>query len=288
MALVLGIGIATVDTLFTVERFPAENDKVRANAVQTRRGGNATNTLVVLSQLGHRAAWGGVLADNATSTPIVEDLNSHRIDLRCCKRVPTGSAPVSFILQTRHAATRTIVHYRDLPEFTHEDFTRIDLAPFDWIHFEGRNCQDTRRMLLHANQTRTGKTRISLEVEQARKNIEDLFESCDVLMFSQRYAEQRGFDDPLAFLLSASATLPRHVLTCTWGANGAAATDPSTPPFRCPAFNPATVVDTVGAGDTFNAGIIDALLRGDPLPTALAAACRLAGEKCGRTGLRLG
>ena len=43
-------------------------------------------------------------------------------------------------------------------------------------------------------------------------------------------------------------------------------------------------MDTIGAGDTFNAAVIDALLRGESLGASLAYACRLAGAKCGQPG----
>lgn len=46
------------------------------------------------------------------------------------------------------------------------------------------------------------------------------------------------------------------------------------------AFAPGPVIDTLGAGDTFNAGVIYSLNRGKTWKEAVEFACRLAGTKC--------
>jgi ketohexokinase len=44
-------------------------------------------------------------------------------------------------------------------------------------------------------------------------------------------------------------------------------------------------VDTLGAGDTFNAAVIDGCLGGLDTGATLQRACLLAGRKCGQIGL---
>ena len=43
-------------------------------------------------------------------------------------------------------------------------------------------------------------------------------------------------------------------------------------------------MDTLGAGDTFNAGFVHRLSLGSSVEEALTFACRLAGAKCGMLG----
>jgi ketohexokinase len=95
MPRILAIGIATVDIVNLVSEYPAEDSEVRA------LGGNATNTLVVLSQLGHRVAWGGVLAEDADSVHIQNDLRMHHVDLRHVRRQAHGKNPTSYILSSQ-------------------------------------------------------------------------------------------------------------------------------------------------------------------------------------------
>ena len=54
--------------------------------------------------------------------------------------------------------------------------------------------------------------------------------------------------------------------------------------FVCPASPPSKLLDTLGAGDTFNAGLIHYLSQGKDLEAALQFACKLAGAKCGMVG----
>ena len=284
MSRILGIGIATLDIINSVDGYPAEDAEVRTLRQQLRRGGNCTNTLVVLSQLGHRCAWGGVLAAEPDSEHIRADLARHRIDLGAVRTLERGKVPTSYITLNQRNGSRTIVHYRDLPEFGAEDFAHIDLGDFDWLHFEGRNVAATRRMLQHAAEAVPAIPR-SVEIEKPRADIEQLFPHADVLLFSRHFAHARGYHDPQRFLADIVRETPAVTRVLAWGEAGAYAVDRSGRPLHSPAYPPPQLIDTLGAGDTFNAGIIDALLRGGGLDAALHHACQLAGRKCGHEGL---
>jgi len=285
MAAVLAIGIATLDIINTVEGYPDEDAEVRANSQRVCLGGNAANTLVVLSQLGHRCTWGGVWVDESDGQRILADLNNYRIDTSPCRVETQGKVPTSYILLNQHNGSRTIVHYRDLPEFSFADFEQINLSAFDWLHFEGRNVAETARMLARVKTIRPTLP-VSLEVEKPRPDIEQLFSNVDVLLFSRQFA--RTYHNEAAhFLRTIHQQAPNTRLICAWGANGAYALETDGTFLHSPAYPPPRVVDTLGAGDTFNAGIIDSLCRQPDLTIALNDACQLAGNKCGQVGFRL-
>lgn len=283
MARILAVGIATLDIINEVARFPPEDSEVRALAQRQTRGGNATNTLVVLSQLGHDCSWAGVLADDPATLPILADLEQYGIDLRYCQRMP-GKQPTSYILLSRHNGSRSIVHYRDLPEFSEQAFSAVPLDAFDWLHFEGRNCLATSHMLATARR-KAPQLPCSVELEKPRPDSEKLYGQAQLLMFSRPFAEAEGYHTATAFLTAMQARVPHADLVCSWGAEGAYALDRDGLLHRQTAFVPPRVIDTLGAGDTFNAGLIDARVRGQDMASALQAACRLAGRKCGQLGL---
>lgn len=282
MARILAVGIATVDFINEVASYPPEDAEVRAISHSVRRGGNATNTLVVLSQLGHSCEWAGVWVDEPRAAIVCADLERYAIGRGYCRRVTQGSLPASYITCSRATGSRTIVHYRDLPEYDFQSFARIPLQGFDWVHFEGRNVQETLRMMEHVHAVSPG-LRVSLEVEKHRDGIELLFPCADLLLISQAFAEHRG-TPPQVLLQALSRELPHADIVCAMSERGAVGIRNNGELLSAPASPPGMLLDTVGAGDTFNAAMIDAVLRGESLGASLDGACRLAGKKCGQYG----
>ena len=283
MANILAIGIAALDIINTVAGYPEEDAEVRALEQRVCRGGNATNTLVVLSQLGHRCTWGGVWVDEPDGKRILDDLVCYAIDIHPCRVESEGKVPTSYILLNQYNGSRTIVHYRNLPEFSFADFEKINLSGFDWLHFEGRNVLETVQMLERVRQLRPTLP-ISLEVEKPRSQIEQLFNQVNVLLFSKHFAQHYAYNDGETFLRTMQQQVPHARLVCAWGEQGGYALETDGHFWHSPAYPPSRVVDTLGAGDTFNAGIIDSLCRQQDLATALDQACQLAGKKCGQVG----
>ena len=74
---------------------------------------------------------------------------------------------------------------------------------------------------------------------------------------------------------------------CAWGDSGAAAADANGTKYTSAAFPPAGgVVDTLGAGDTFNGAVISVLAGGGDLGAAVDVGCRVAGAKVGQRGFQ--
>jgi ketohexokinase len=274
------VGVATLDIVNRVANYPAEDSEVRALTQTQRIGGNAANTAIVLAQLGADAAWVGNLAQSAE---IVEQgFARYGVDASLAVRVPNATIPTSYILLSDWNGSRSIVHYRDLPEYRAEDFCKLDLRECDWVHFEGRAIDQLTAMLVAVS--RICGLPVSLEVEKPREGIEALFEHADLLLFSRDYAQATGFRDAAEFL----KTLPEGlVATCTWGADGAWAIDQGGQLIHEASESLTDVVDTIGAGDVFNAAMVHALSSGRSLAQALAGAVSLASLQCTRDGLDL-
>ncbi|HWR96964.1 MAG TPA: PfkB family carbohydrate kinase [Candidatus Methanoperedens sp.] len=282
MARILCVGNAVLDLVFTVPHHPAADEELRAASLRVAAGGNAANTARVLRALGHEVSLGAVLADHPAGAPLEEELRRTGVDLSPCRRV-AGMPSLSAVLIPQDGAHRTIVHHGATPEYDREDFARLDLSRWRWAHFESRPGEGTVRMVRHARRFAPDLL-LSLEAEKLRAGIEEAFPLARLVLFSRGYAEAAGAARPVPFLQDMRARVPHSLLAVAWGAEGAWGIEADGTLLHEPASPPARVVDTLGAGDSFNAGMIGALAAGKSLRRALGEACRLAGRKVGQIG----
>lgn len=280
---ILIVGNAVLDIVLAVEHTPHEDEEMRADARHMELGGNGANTARVLARLGRRVTLLSTVADDTEAAILCRLLDEEGVGTQLLKRIEGADTPVSYILLDAKTGARTIVHHRELAELRLEDFEASSTTNYGWLHFEGRNIAEVARMIERSRASEPG-GRISIEIEKPRAGIEGLIPSADLVLFSRAYAEAKGHDSAASLLAAMHAHGPHGWMTCTWGAEGAWLIDARGELTHCPAFEPTTVVDTIGAGDVFNAAMIAGLASAlDPIET-LQDATHLASKKVGQHG----
>ncbi|KAI4138747.1 MAG: hypothetical protein LQ341_004523, partial [Variospora aurantia] len=304
-----------------VDHYPAEDEKLRASSIVRRRGGNCPNTVEVFQQLLDlnkntnpvSLALCAVLPSKSSSGyQEIKASFAPVTDLtRCICREDNSEPASSYIIRSRAVDSRTIINYNGLREMSLEEFASVadELGErMGYCHFEVRSCgfqasrhtefqgripDVTRGCIQHLRHNHPN-VKISVEVEKhGREGLQGLAVLADVVFYSKSWAQGNGYKSAEE-CLHAQATLTSNasLLLCTWGESGASALElPSRRYVERPAYKTmgAKVVDTVGAGDTFIAGILFGLTchtTNWTVDRQLEFANELAGRKVVQEGLR--
>jgi fructoselysine 6-kinase len=237
-----------------------------------RVGGNALNVALELARAGHATAYLGAVGTDARGRLVLEGARAGRVDV---SRVIVAEGPTGV----------TIVGHDDDGErrFVSEDYGvaaeyRIPssdeplLRMARWVH-----ASRQPDIALWSAGVRAAGARVSLDLNDGGSD--GLDTAVDVAFASAAEVDEDAAEALARSLRSRGAELA----VVTLGSAGSLAqTEEGT--WRQPAI-PVEVVDSLGAGDAFIAGVIGALLAGGDVPTALRAGAHAGADACTRVGL---
>jgi len=111
MSHILLTGIVVLDIINQLDSYPREDSEVRAIKQQIRRGGNASNTATVLSQLGHNCTLAASLSNDPSGHFLINDLDENSIQLALTSTAQEYTSPTSYITLNIQNGSRSIIHY---------------------------------------------------------------------------------------------------------------------------------------------------------------------------------
>ncbi|KAL7931154.1 Ribokinase-like protein [Trichoderma chlorosporum] len=309
------VGACYLDTILrqdknlpSVPQYPQEDAKQRASSLEVRRGGNCPNSLEVLQQLvGPQDALRMYLVSPlpSESSPATQRIKasfgeSSPVSFQhCLYRETHTQAASSYIFRSKQTGSRTIINYNDLPEMTVGEFEsivqRFRASDETWWHFEGR-IPSTTLECVRRLRNQLPNAQISVEVEKpGRDGLRELAAEANVVFYSRSWAESCGHGSAESCLVDEQRRREASLalLVCTWGAEGAAMCQSPEQIVHCPVESRTTesisVVDSVGAGDTFVAGMLYSLVCRDrswDVSRGLRFAVHLATTKVQREGFQ--
>lgn len=260
-------------------------------------GGTAGNAAVGIARLGLPVRFIGAVGDDGYGRWIAADFDREGIDTGALRVLRDSLTPMVLALVEPSGERLIVVWPPERGADTQLEPEMVDpqaIQSAGWLHTTGMclRASPVREAVLHglrlANHAGVPTSLdLNLRIElwgyppEVRRVIEEAVSLADVVFGNgaEEIVPVAGVDSVEAAAVALSAG--QRVVIARLGAEGAFAAAPEGTA-RVPAF-PTTVVDTLGAGDAFDAGFIAARMQGLPLAEALrwgnaVAACKLQGK----------
>ena len=250
---IIGLGEVVVDWVTEIPHFPKPDEKIDAITENYFAGGVTANYLVAVARLGVSCGFIGALGDDAYGNFLLEDFKIEKVDTSFTLKKPRKKTPVNFIFIAK--GEKTIV------QSPHMKTTKLADPDLDESYIAGSKLLHTT--LIHP---KLAERAINMAKEHNVKISIDL----------ESQIAQRGWTDLKNMILKADIVIPNKegaklitkcktpeeaannlirkgvpVVIITLGSRGALIT---TEDFqkKIPALKVDNIIDTTGAGDTFN------------------------------------
>lgn len=251
------VGSLNIDLNYLVDRIPVAGETVASRGVVRHLGGKGANQATASARAGGTVSLVGAVGDDSDGEFYLDSLAKKGIESLVLPKteVPTGSA----IILSESSGENLIVV---------EAGANALLSPGDVDRaLASRNDIDIVLLQLECplesveRASRIGKERGAIVVVNPSPWSDEFLEvgiQCDVLVVNQSEASQLG---------DRAFSICEHLIT-TRGSESTLYRNRSGESFEVPAF-PVSVVDTVGAGDTFTGSLAVALGEGEEMPEAI-------------------
>lgn len=257
MSQVLCVGVATVDNIVLVDKYPAANQRVVALDSTRAVGGPATTAAVTLARLGIEVSLSCVIGDDEEGRFIFETLKNEGIDtshvvVDANVRTARGTIVVSKSEQSRAIM---VMPHDQIPK------KPLDTSKYQWIHVD----QAGMRALKTWGISRGGSAKLSIDIGYATEGLNpgdyDL------------YAPSENITTD-----TTSAVKDKNIVVISQGEKGSLYCD-GLSSGSVPAIN-AEILSTLGAGDVFHGTLVAAQVWNKEISEAVLIANTVAGLSC--------
>ncbi len=285
---VLGFGIATLDYLAVVPRFPSEDERLHLTDSDIQGGGLVATAIVAAQRLGLRTCFGGCVGTDLEGTVVMEQLASEGVDERHLQAQEGARTRHSFILIHPGHSSRTILAYnKNAPVYERSQALVDGVKEASVLYLDG---SDILVSLELANEARGRGIPVVIDADLERDETLELAQITDIVIASRGFAEwATGASDAESGATKLLNQTGAKQVVVTAGEEGAwgAQTESQSPSVHIPAF-PVDVYDTTGAGDVYHGAFLVGVVEGWTLTESMRFAAAVAAIKCRSLGGRQG
>ena len=257
MTKVLSVGIATVDTIVLVDKYPAANERVVALESVRAVGGPATTAAVTMARLGIDVALSCVIGDDDAGRFIFDTLKREGVDTKNVIVNPQIKTAIGTIVVSKSEQTRAIMvqPHNELPP------KPANTNDYGWIHVDQFGMQALKNWGI----SRGGSAKLSIDIGYTTPGLN----SADYDL----YAPSENITTDVS-----TAKQDKNIVVISKGGEGSIYSDGANTG-SVPAIS-TEIVSTLGAGDVFHGALVATQVWNKPIEEAVAIANTVAGLSC--------
>ncbi|HET6207924.1 MAG TPA: PfkB family carbohydrate kinase [Terracidiphilus sp.] len=183
----LFVGRTTLDVVYALDEFPAEDTKVFARELRAAPGGPATNAAITHALLGGKAILMSAVGGGPWSNAVRAELDQRHIELIDLARDTSYETPLTAVLLNRAGSTRTIVNppWASLTLNPHSTWNEAwgDVPPM--VLTDGFHLAETMTLLAAC---RDAGAALCLDGGSWKPGTEDLAKILTIAICSERFA----------------------------------------------------------------------------------------------------
>lgn len=250
---IVGLGEVVLDWVAEIPHFPKPDEKIDALSENYFPGGVTANYLVATARLGGKSGFIGAVGCDLYGDYLLHDFANEGVDTTYVKKIEDKKTPVNFIFVAQ--GEKTII------QSPHMQTTKIELEDLDKDYISNSKLlhttiihQDITEKAIDIAKQNNVKISIDLEAQIALRgwdNLKNILKSADILLPNKEGAKSitNSKNPERAAEILVKKGIP--IVIITLGSDGVLIT---TNEFqkKIPTYQVKNVIDTTGAGDTFN------------------------------------
>ncbi len=250
---IVGLGEIVFDWVTEIPHFPKPDEKIDALSENYFPGGVTANYLVATARLGGKSGFIGAVGDDSYGDYLIEDFVKEHVDTTYIKKIIDKKTPVNFIFVAKGEKTIIQSPHMQTTKIDINDLNESFIAESKLLHTTMIHHEVTEKAIGIAKRNDV-KISIDLESQIAQRgweNLKNILLNADILIPNKEGAKSITKSDSPEKAANILVKKGIPIVIITLGSKGVLIT---TSEFqkRIPTYDIKHIIDTTGAGDTFN------------------------------------
>lgn len=283
---VAAIGSGNIDIILEIPAFPDKGGKIVGKLLDRQIGGTVANSACVMGRLGLHVTSASCVGDDANGRDIINEFKKFNVDCDFVRQVPGHIANLAIIF-VDSSGEKSLIYAPGTNIEWDDEYAYQAISQSHFLYTMPADINKFEKLVKFA---RRSKTKVVVDIEphiaSTPERLSTILTLSNIAIFNKAgFIAGCNMEPEIDNLRQLQQQYQLDAVVVTLDAEGVVAvTENESENFPC--FN-VPVIDTTGAGDTFNGAFIYSLIHNKPLRSALefsSATAALSITKLGAKG----